>query len=178
MVLIPLSGKLAAGRCAIVDDQFADELMQYRWHCASDGYARRCVHYRTMDNRRRMHAIWMHREVLRLANIEIHKGYETDHINGNPLDNRLENLRVVTVSQNHANSKSRGGTSRYKGLCWHKRDRKWMAYIKPKGKRMYLGYFTDEIDAAKAYDAAAREYFGQYACCNFPIEKKSNRFEG
>jgi len=96
---------------------------------------------------------------------------DLDHINHIKDDNRIENLRDVTNSQNHMNrSIQTGRTSQYKGVSWHKRDQKWMAQIKINGKKKYLGYFTIEEDAAKAYDKAALEHFGEYANLNFPIE--------
>ena len=175
MILIPLSGKVAAGRSAIAHSQFADEMMQYRWHCNHYGYACRSVRYTKSDGRSAIRAIFMHSEVLRLAGVEIPDGQEADHINGDTLDNRWpENLRVGTRSQNHANSKPQGGTSRYKGVCWHKHAGKWVARITHNGKPIYIGLFTNEVEAAKAYDEAARRLFGEYARCNFPIEQEAS----
>lgn len=94
-----------------------------------------------------------------------------DHINGNGLDNRRSNLRVVSKSQNQANSAtSRSGTSRYKGVSWDKTRGKWCAQIKVDGKQTSLGRFTVETDAAHAYDVAAIEAWGEYARPNFPDE--------
>jgi len=172
MILIPLSGKTAAGRPAIVDDQFADELMQYRWYCDTDRYAKRGVYCGKQDGKQKTRMIYLHREVLNLAGVDIPKGYETDHINHDKLDNRLSNLRVVTRSQNQHNRKLQRGTSRYKGVSWEKASGKWMAYIQHNGKQTTLGRFADEPDAARAYDTAARRLFGEYAHCNFPIEQE------
>jgi hypothetical protein len=58
--------------------------------------------------------------------------------------------------------------SRYKGLAWHPGQGKWLAYIKAKGRKMYLGKFEDEVQAAKAYDRAAEKYHGDFASPNFP----------
>jgi len=171
MIVIPLSGKNAAGRVAIVDGQFADEVLKYRWQCVR-GYARRSVYCGKQDGRPKTRRIRMHREVLRLAGVQIPGGYQTDHINGNKLDNRLSNLRVVTHQQNMHNRKPQGGGSRYKGVYWDKSAGKWRAQIWHNGKRIHLGLFIDEIEAAKAYDVAARRLFGEYARCNFPIEKE------
>ena len=161
MVRISLGGKIAAGRSALVDERFADELRKHRWHY-SHGYARRDVRSGSI-----VRAIFMHREVWRLAGRTIPAGQELDHINGDPLDNRIENLRVVTHQQNSCNRKSQCGSSRYKGACWHKAKGKWHASIMHNGKRIHLGYFANEIEAAKAYDTAARRLFGEYARCNF-----------
>jgi len=101
-----------------------------------------------------------------------------DHINGDPLDNRRQNLRPATPSQNQANRTKyqgrRGVTSRYKGVCWHRKDKKWMARIYRDGKQIYLGGFDCEIEAAKAYDSAALEIFGEFALPNFaPAGRRS-----
>ena len=96
---------------------------------------------------------------------------EIDHINHIRDDNRLENLRDVTRSQNGMNSSiETGRTSQYKGVHWAKKANKWKAQIGINGKQKYLGYFTIEIEAARAYDRAALEHFGIYAKLNFPIE--------
>ena len=80
-------------------------------------------------------------------------GMDVDHVNHNGLDNVRANLRVCTRSQNMANSPShRGGSSRFKGVCWHKRQSKWQARCSVDGREVYLGYFTAETDAARAYD--------------------------
>jgi len=174
MVLIPLSGKKAAGRSATVADDVATEVLKYRWHCSA-GYAARTENYRRTDGRRAAHTIFMHHEVWRLAGRTIPAGHELDHINGDRLDDRIANLRPATRSQNHANEKIRkSGTSQYKGVGWHKAAGKWEARIKHNGKLIWLGYFDDEPDAGQAYDTAARRLFGEYAKCNFPIEKEIN----
>ena len=107
----------------------------------------------------------MHTDVWRLAGRQIPVGQELDHINGGKHDNRLCNLRPATRSQNNANSKPRGGTSRCKGVC--KVKGKWRANIRHNGKLIYLGLFTNEDDAGLAYDDAARRLNGEYARCNF-----------
>ena len=94
-------------------------------------------------------------------------GFDVDHINMNGLDNRRVNLRVATRSQNMANSRSRGGSSQYKGVCWRKDTLKWQASIKINYKQINLGSYADEVQAALAYDRAARHYFGEFARLNF-----------
>lgn len=95
-----------------------------------------------------------------------------DHINRNPLDNRKINLRAATRSQNGMNrSMQRNNTSGFRGTCWDKQKQKWWAQIKINGRTKRLGYFDDILDAAKAYDKAAAELFGEFAVLNFPLEE-------
>ena len=109
--------------------------------------------------------ISMHQDV-----IEVPEGMVIDHINHDGMDNRGANLRAATRSQNmcHRKKRSRTTRSKYKGIHWKKRNRKWQAMITVESKRIYLGHFRDEIDAAKAYDRAARKYHGEFASLNFP----------
>lgn len=94
-------------------------------------------------------------------------GLVTDHRSGDGLDNRRKNLRVTDGGGNSANRRISGGTSRFKGVYWHRGDARWMARIKKDRKTVYLGSFTDEAAAAAAYDAAASELFGDMARLNF-----------
>lgn len=101
----------------------------------------------------------MHRVILGLK-----KGEMADHINGNGLDNRRCNLRKCTRTENARNQHARRGVSQYKGIC---RDRgKWYARIQVDGKRASLGRFSDEVEAAKAYNMAAIEHFDKFANLN------------
>jgi hypothetical protein len=91
-----------------------------------------------------------------------------DHINGDSLDNRRANLRLATHSQNCCNKKKRENTSsRFMGVCFEKSKNKWCVRIRHSGKRIWLGRFDSEIDAAKAYDEAAKKYHGEFARLNF-----------
>jgi hypothetical protein len=105
----------------------------------------------------------MHRAVLGLS-----AGDRTrvDHKDHDTLDNRRSNLRVSTRSQNSANQLKTRGTSKYKGV--HKLKDRWKAQIEVDGKKRYLGSFVREEEAARAYDAAAVEAFGEFALINFP----------
>ena len=158
--------KLTKGQVAIVDEEDAD-LALLNWYCAN-GYAVR----RTPGDNGKL--IWMHRVILaRILRRELRPGEQVDHINGDKTDNRRENLRLATNAQNGANkSKQKGTSSEYKGVCWHKATKKWRAQIGVDWKLIHLGYFTDEMDAASAYDEAAMEYFGEFAKLNFPIEEE------
>lgn len=105
------------------------------------------------------HIVWLY-----------HNGYlpkQLDHINGVCNDNRIENLREATTSQNHMNMKKiKGTTSKYKGVHWDKRLRKWVGQIKKNGESIYLGLFDSEIDAGEAYNKKAVELFGEFAKLN------------
>lgn len=96
-----------------------------------------------------------------------------DHKDGNPLNNRIENLREATKSQNQVNKKAKANRETiYKGVSLEKRSGKWKASIGyttyGKKKVKNLGRFMSDIDAAKAYDKAALEIYGEYALLNFP----------
>jgi hypothetical protein len=98
-------------------------------------------------------------------------GLLVDHRNRKSLDNRIANLRMATHSENSCNRTKMGNsTSQYKGVyCEKRRGREqWRANIRFKGKRIFLGYFDNQIDAAKAYDEAAKKYHGAFANLNFP----------
>lgn len=95
-------------------------------------------------------------------------GVQVDHINGDTLDNRRCNLRLCSHAENQHNKNSQAGTSKYKGVYLYKRDKKWRAMIAKNKKNIHLGYFNDEIQAAHAYDEAARQLFGEFARLNFP----------
>lgn len=96
------------------------------------------------------------------------KGMYIDHINGNRLDNRRCNLRLVTPSMSRVNSApKRNSKSGYKGVVWHNQMKRWGAQIGVYGKVETLGWFDDPADAARAYDAKAKEIYGEYARQNF-----------
>ena len=97
------------------------------------------------------------------------KGMMVDHRNHNTLDNRKDNLRIVTRAENMRNTQARrGSSSKYLGVSWYKPREKWRAQISVDGKRKYLGIFENEVEAALAYDLAAIEHFGEFANLNFP----------
>jgi len=109
--------------------------------------------------------VYMHQEV-----IEMDNGMVVDYINHDGMDNRKANLRAASYSRNLCHRKNRSGAkhSKYKGIYWRKKNRKWKAMITFEKKRIHLGYFRNEIEAAKAYDRAARKYHKDFASLNFP----------
>ena len=152
---------LTKGKFAIVDAADFEWLNRHKWYyCVTPGggaYAAR---------RSKGTNLLMHRVIMQTP-----KGMVVDHINHNGVDNRRANLRNCTTMQNTWNSKpEKGATSPYKGVSWCKAMRQWEVAITVKGQRTQIGFFDDEIEAAKAYDRVARQHFGQYAYLNFPEE--------
>lgn len=107
--------------------------------------------------------VFMHRLVLNAP-----PGIAIDHIDGNGLNNHRSNLRLATASQNGANRrKVITGTSKFKGVSFHKGRQNWQCTIIVRGKKIHLGTFLDETAAALAYDVAAKHHFGEFARTNF-----------
>lgn len=154
---------LTRGLVAIVDDADLPLVSDRKWHAVTSRTTVYAAHT-TYPPPRRIES--MHRVILGLGP----RYPEVDHINGNGLDNRRENLRLAEHRQNMGNMRPRaGGSSRFKGVC-RKQNGRWQAYITVNGKRLHLGYHADETAAAKAYDQAARAAFGEFARTNFEGE--------
>lgn len=152
--------RLTQKKYALVNEIDYQELNKYKWCAARDYNTFYAVRTAIIDNKRT--TIRMHREILK-----VHSNQYIDHKNGNGLDNRRENLRLASCSQNGANQKKHDrGISKFKGVCWHKLARKWVAQIRAHGKVNHLGYFNVESEAAIAYNKAALEYFGEFAKVN------------
>lgn len=111
------------------------------------------------------------RTQLGVAILGAREGFVVDHINGNRLDNRRVNLRYATRQQNAWNARAKSEkASRFKGVRLSKSKLRWRACIGVDGKQVGLGSYQSEVDAARAYDAAARKYCGEFAALNFPRE--------
>src|SRR5579863_1550584 len=109
----------------------------------------------------------MHREIMKPS-----KDEEVDHINHDKLDNRRENLRVCTGSQNQCNRRRKlKNTSGYKGVCWYRSKNRWKAALNIKGKCVWTGLFKNKEEAAHAYDEAAKLHHGEFAYLNFPAHE-------
>ncbi|WP_212958645.1 HNH endonuclease [Paenibacillus albilobatus] len=151
---------LSQGKIAVVDDEDFDKLIKFKWHYAK-GYAR---HSCWVPGLNTSTSIWMHHVVLGICP---DRKKVIDHINGNPLDNRKINLRIVTHQQNIFNkSPHRKSTSKYKGVYWYKARSKWCSKIMLDGRYRHIGYFESEREAALAYNKAAKELFGDCAKLN------------
>jgi hypothetical protein len=151
--------QLTKGFVALVDDEDYEKVSEFNWFAAV-GYAARDFNHIPGKHRR----VLMHRFILGL-------GYgdprEVDHINHNRADNRRSNLRVCLHEDNQRNQKAQvGKSSGFKGVYFRKDTYKWSAYIDFNWKRLWLGCFLTEEEAAKAYDRAALQHFGEFACTN------------
>jgi hypothetical protein len=151
---------LTQGKVAIVDDEDFEYLNQWKWHIhkqnRSNYYARTVIYI----NKKRIPVV-MHRLLVKCD------GYIIDHITGDGLDNRKCNIRVCTRSENPINRRVNiNNLSGYKGVSWFKPEQKWRAQIQYRKIVYYLGCFEKRIDAAKAYNAAALKYHGEFAKLN------------
>ncbi len=146
---------LGRGRTALVDAADFEWLNQRKWHAGGGaGYATGQIGGKH---------VFMHRLIM-----EPPPGKVVDHINGNIWDNRRDNLRNCTHTENARNKRKGHGTSRFKGVVRDARSGKWKAAIQCDGATIRLGLFDSEIDAAMAYDRKAIELFGEFAYLNFP----------
>lgn len=152
VVAIPLT----KGEFCVVDEADAEMVLQHRWYTNDRGLG-----YRYAIRTAPSGSEYLHRLI---AGAE--RGEVVDHINGNTLDNRRDNLRVCTHQQNIFNCKCRPSKSGFKGVYLYHDKRRWAATITVGGKRTWLGLFDDPKEAARAYDAAAKERFGEYARLN------------
>lgn len=151
--------KLTQDKVTIVDDADFEWLNQWKWYAIWDGWRWYAVRNSTDANGKK-HTIYMHRQIM-----DAQPGQQVDHEDRDGLNNQREkNLRFCTGSQNQANRKKwPGGSSQFKGVCWHKQARKWRAQIGVNCKLIHLGYFEDEIEAALAYNEAAIKHFEKFA---------------
>jgi hypothetical protein len=148
---------LTQNKVALIDDEDFALVAPYSWHLFKDRNG-----YEYARGYKDGVKVRMHRLLARAK-----QGQLVDHKNGNTLDNRQENLRVCTHSENMRNQKKISGSSKYKGVSYRKVNNKWESRIYYCGKKLFLGLFTSEIEAAQAYDAKASELYGQFACINF-----------
>ncbi len=144
---------------SLLDKEDYMKAEKYKWYLSATGYA-----IRQFWKNSKPRTVYLHKFIFDNPDTVI------DHINGNRLDNRRINLRFCTQSQNLMNriKRKRLSSSKYKGVYFRKDTGKFVARIKQIGtkKHINLGCFVNELDAAKAYNAAAIEYFGEFAKLN------------
>jgi hypothetical protein len=171
---VPIAAKvivLPDGSSCRVDQEDHDRFAGHRWQKSTNGSGKFYVHRsETVDGKTVKH--YLHREILGLKRRD---GKLVDHVNGDTLDCTRENLRVTTARGNGQNRRkqrsygTRRCSSRFKGVVRLKDSGRFVARIYADGKRLFLGRFGDERDAARAYDAAARQYYGEFALTNASV---------
>jgi hypothetical protein len=152
---------LKSGESVVFDVEDLSVFLKYNWHFHHQGYA-----FTRIRRNGVRHVLWLHRLINKTPT-----GLQTDHINGDRLDNRKCNLRTVTGAENQRNRlKNKRSSSSFKGVSWIKRFRKWKAQIRVttnnQSIKKFLGYYPTETLAAQAYNSAALKYFGAFAKTN------------
>ena len=151
---------LSQGKIALVDDADYQLVSQFKWHAEK----RKCDIWYAKRNLYKPDGM---RTTQYLHQFLIPGAQDIDHRDGNGLNNQRENIRPCTHAQNMCNAKRQSaGSSRFKGVSY--RYRKWQAGIRFQSKSYHLGSFLIEEDAARAYDAAAKQFHGSFARLNFP----------
>lgn len=154
---------LSRGYVAQVDDSDYEWLSRHKWHVI--GPNRKLYAARKYKRDGVKTTLLMHIEIMNPP-----KGMQVDHIDGNQFNCQRSNLRLATTQQNNYNRQKRDTvtSSQYKGVSWDKNLKKWRAWIRHEGNRIYLGVHHYEKGAALAYDEAALKYHGKFARLNFP----------
>ena len=140
---LKLHGKYGVGKYALVNVDGFELVKNFRWYLNKEGYVMRSQHISGSGKKRKKKIVILARLLM-----DAPKNKVVDHINRDPLDNRKENLRICSRSQNEAKTE------------------RWISGIKLKYKKFILGSFESEIEAAKVYDKKAREFFGEFAYLN------------
>lgn len=153
--------KTKTGEEVLLSDCSYEAVKNYSWKIVNGRAARTGMGEKKSCGKWKRPTIYMHRMVMSAPD-----GVQVDHINRNPLDNRIENLRFCSSVENNRNRASSTGLSKYKGVTFDKRRKKWYAQTKLSGKRVHLGTFENERDAAIAYNVYAQRNFGEFALLN------------
>lgn len=152
--------ELSKGKVALVDDEDFERVNQYKWYAWEAGNSWYVSRNTARPNRKK---VLLHRFILNIP-----EGVCIDHINGDGLDCRKENMRTCSHAENMRNRRTPcNNKSGYKGVYWYKKYQKWRASIKIGGTSKHIGYFDNVVEAAKAYDLAAKEYHGAFAKLNY-----------
>lgn len=157
--------ELTQGKFSKIDVQDGPEIGNHNWYTRKVRFSHLFYALRSVHKDGGVTAVFLHNEIM-----PPETGKEIDHRNGNGLDNRRSNLRACSHMENLQNSRkstNKKFSSLYKGVDWHKRAKRWRARITVDRKRIDLGTYTHESQAAIAYDRAAIEHFGNFAYLNF-----------
>lgn len=159
---------LTQNRTSIINTSDINLIVIYKW-CA--WFNKSSKSYYAKSNIGNHKVVSLHRFLLGVTDPKLH----VDHINGNTLDNRRSNLRICTAAENtknHTKPHPRN-KSGFRGVCWSKDKLKWKAYITLSGKHKHLLYSHNLIEAAKAFDDAAIEYYQDFhGKLNFPKKER------
>lgn len=162
MKLVPVHSRKYGLHWARVDDADFEIVSQQHWYLYTGKsgifYAQHNLYIDGHRSTQQMHVF--------LVGKPLH-GFENDHRDRDGLNNQRGNLRVATISQNQSNRLSKVGSSRFKGVSWDGVNCKWYGKITVNLRVIRLGRFSDELEAARAYDAKARELLGEFARTNF-----------
>lgn len=159
-LLMPKKIPIGKDLFVVIDDEDFALVSKFNWHKHSSSDS--TTYYASAN-------VKMHRLIM-----DAKPGDIIDHINGDPLDNRKQNLRKCTNSQNQQNTHSRGGTSRHKGVSFNKKSGMWLGVFNYEGKRYYCGLFQSEDDCACAVDQKRKEVCGEFAILNFPDRERGS----
>lgn len=159
--------ELTQNKVAMIDIGDAEKVMQFKWYTHKCGEKR--IQFRALTrpwikSEKKYVTVYMHRFIM-----DAPPGMKVDHINGNGLDNRRENLRICTHSENNFNKRKPikdNPVSRYKGVFWNKKCSKWVAKVRKNNVTKHAGYYDCEREAALAYNKKALELHGDFANLN------------
>lgn len=158
---------LTRGKVALIDDADFERVSQFKWCAVIREHVTYAIRFTSRANGKRK-VVQLHRFVLGIKAQQV----KVDHKDHDGLNCQRSNLRACESIQNSRNMKKpvSGRTSKFKGVDFPARDKKWRAGIRMNYKTIFLGYHKTEEDAARAYDAAAIKYFGEFAHLNFPAK--------
>ena len=156
------------GEQIIVDPEDFEWASEKAWSLSNSGYAyTRLPRVYFPDGTVKRPSVWMHRMIMERHDLIRHPEFIIHHINDDKLDNRKENLVSVPFGLNMQAKSFPVGRSPYLGVAWSSQKGKWRARLKVNSQEIHLGFFEDEIEAAKAYDEAIRYWYDGVGRVNF-----------
>ncbi len=163
MILSIMAIPLTQGLFALVDAEDFERLNRHKWFAMKSSK----THYAARADRVKcpIKLSYMHREIMHIP-----ENMQVDHINYSGLDNRRCNLRICSREDNLRAQRPQKGSSRFRGVSWDREHDNWRVQSYSNGKHINLGHYENEEEAARAYDSAAKELFGEFAYLNFPEE--------